>query len=145
MNYPEALPFEPESIEQMRQRMPATLAVVEDWTDSSTAAKRFVQEALCGKGAPYQRNHVYDFPDGVRMIVTCERHAFATLMHLSFSSGKEIDLFQLPLRAIEIIDTLFDLTDYTPCYRRSGGYALHLWFNVSNERGTFHVEHKTKL
>lgn len=69
------MPFQPEPIDALKARFPAALITVYE-----------VEACESGRQQPpgLQRPHVFDFSDGVRMIVSREKHHQTVLIHASF-------------------------------------------------------------
>ena len=54
------LPFEPQPLTAHQSRYPAALSRVWPWVDDAT---------YCGDAPAHHRDHVFDFDDGVRLVV----------------------------------------------------------------------------
>lgn len=75
------LPYEPESLEQMKARF------------REAFGPRYInEEIMAGRGIPPSklRAHVFDFPDSMRMIVSVDVTAGHELVHFSFSQAKPV-------------------------------------------------------
>lgn len=74
------LPFEPESLESMRLRLLAAISCVYDADEI---------EKHNGIRPGEQRQHVFDFENGIRCICSLDRYPDGVvLLHMSFSTGR---------------------------------------------------------
>lgn len=118
------LPFEPETLESIRARMPAALE--ELYTLEAVEA-----DEQLPPGA--QRRHVFDFEDGIRMAVSVDKNADTeSMLHLSFSlwpgHPMAIPHFVERVKSLPLEiwpDTILLLLEVV-----SAGRAVHLFFEV---------------
>lgn len=110
------LPFQPESMESAKARFRVIFAAHRVVMESSPPV---VHPAL-------DRNHVFDFEDGVRMIATVEKFDDGQkLLHVSFSwyagAGHKYTLAALSLRNAELVRAFCPPSDWLMY-----GIAVHL-------------------
>lgn len=90
-----ALPFQPESIDQLRARFDAALETVFDYRDCDpNEANRvgpsfFERPELQGRRPGAQRKHVFDYPDGFRLIISRDDWGSGATVHVSGSVQPE--------------------------------------------------------
>jgi len=120
------LAFEPQTVEEMLRRFPAALEPVFDPVRAFAGA---VNGDYC---VTRDRRHVFDFENGVRMIVTTERLPQRVLRHLSFGStvGGLFALRDAELAdfAKETLKTFGMASEPTAMIK--SGENLHFWFVV---------------
>lgn len=123
-------------MDKMRARMPAALEPLFNWSTYGSALKNFEH---IENAAGFQRRHVFDFEDGIRMIVTREIHVLCGhSIHLSFGAQpaspdyRKWSEFTVPFRALEISRELFDFSN-PPALRFSSASALHYHFPIERE------------
>ena len=78
------LPFEPEELAPMQERLPAALA---EATEVMKMAKRLVESGkLTDLPCPgLRRENIFDWPDGLRMTISHDRLANGVQLHVSAS------------------------------------------------------------
>lgn len=77
-------PFNPQPIEQLRERFPIALRTIYDWESGFrlTAAGPGIVNPEAYKEGPPSEN-VFDFGDGLRLIVTLDREGTDVFLHIS--------------------------------------------------------------
>jgi hypothetical protein len=77
------LPFEPQTVEELKARYPLAVAPLFR-----------VEDVLAGGARPGQdRAHVLDWPDGMRWVVSREGEGGRVVLHLSASAFRGTELF----------------------------------------------------
>lgn len=120
------LPFQPETIEQIKARWSLALVGVYD-------------QQLCANGdqiAPgAQRRHVFDFEDGLRVVASVDRIVHGRAggrhsdeLHLSFGMYRPIGNFME--RAQEVISMF---VNQRPLTMFKTDRATHFWFELPTE------------
>jgi hypothetical protein len=127
------LPFEPESPDAIRQRWGAILKVIYD--QKQLEAETQVNPA-------FQRRHVFDFPDGIRLVASLERAgAPQAELHLSFGIHNSFHSVWIPkgreaylARCRELVAMLQSYglvgTDCSQTFLTQR--AFHFWFHVKS-------------
>lgn len=121
------LPFESESPEAIRQRLGAILKVIYD--------QRALDEDIYVSPV-YQRRHVFDFPDGIRLVAAVERSPKAEL-HLSFGIHDSFHSIWIPKGREAYLARCRELVAMLQSYGLVGAdcsqtyltkRAFHFWF-----------------
>ena len=119
---PGGLPFEPETEEAMRARFEAALT------------PRYNVFTATGKDAPSKkRQHVFDFPDLVRMVVSVDRdpNRGRTFLHASFSTGAEVNDMRLwVIQCVERLNTISNRYLPVPEHTMATTCVLHFFFDA---------------
>lgn len=120
------LPFEPEPNEILKKRVPTALDVV---VDSIAAAS-----GKCLRPGQ-QRKHVFDSPDGLRVILSREKVEGGILLHASCSAFADAEILK-SLRADNLVNELTkrvqDLTGVRQSPKQTmitNGGVVHLVFD----------------
>jgi len=79
-------PFNPQPVDQLRAKFPAAIRIVYDWTarvrhSMSPQLGDLVNPVSYKEGPPSE--NVFDFPDGLRLIITMDKEGPEVFLHIS--------------------------------------------------------------